>query len=258
MTKNRTGKSGTLRVGTSGYQYNHWKGIFYPDSVPRRRWFEHYASIFDTVEMNNTFYVLPEARTFRDWGRRAPDGFCYALKYSRYGSHLKHLADPEQHINQYLANARQIGESLGPILVQLPPKWRIDLPRLEAFLDEAPRDVRWAFEFRNDSWLVPEVYRALRKHRAASCIHDKIDGHPREITAGWTYLRYHGGNYDGNYAPEQLKTQARLIRDLRRDGVDVYAYFNNDVHGHALLNAADLLQMVAGRANRLREANWFW
>jgi len=247
-----------LWIGTSGYQYNHWKGIFYPQHIRRADWFNHYAEFFDTVELNNTFYRLPEARVFEGWRQRTPEGFCYALKYSRYGSHIMHLKQPERHVGEYLENAGHLGAFLGPILVQLPPRWRRDTARLEAFLAAAPRHKRWAFEFRHPSWLCPAVYELLRARRAALCIHDKIPDHPWEITTGWTYLRYHGGLEDGSYSPSELKEQARRIRRLSADGLDVYAYFNNDLHGYALVNAADLKQLVTGRPNRLRDLQWFW
>jgi len=237
-----------LHVGTSGYQYDDWKGPFYPEDVPKRRWFEHYASTFDTVEVNSTFYHLQKPETFDDWRERAPADFGYALKLSRYGTHQKRLKDPEQWIGTFLEGAEHLNDRLGPILVQLPPKWRADPARLDDFLSAAPERHRWAVEFRDPSWLCQEVYDLLRAHDAALVIHDLIDDHPREITAGWVYLRFHGPNagepYQGAYSPQALSGAARRIRRHLDEGRDVYAYFNNDVDANAPSNALDLRRYV--------------
>ena len=235
-----------LRIGTSGYQYDHWRGVLYPRHLPRSQWFARYAQEFDTVEVNNTFYRVPDAAVFAGWRKTAPSGFCYAVKFSRFGSHMKKLLQPRETIGYFLERAERLGQRLGPILVQLPPGWKIDLDRLAAFLKAAPRRRRWAVEFREPSWLKDETYELLRRHRAALCIHDMIKPHPWEITADWLYLRYHGVRYRGNYSSDFLRRQARLIRDCLARGRDVYAYFNNDVGGHAVTNARDLLRM-AGR-----------
>ena len=237
---------GHLRIGTSGYQYEHWKGRFYPEQLRKKDWFLHYARNFDTVEINNTFYRLPSAAIFKSWRLQAPEGFCYVLKFSRYGSHTKRLKTPRSTIKRFLQAAGQLKKFLGAILVQLPPNWKVNPQRLEEFILAAPRSMRWAFEFRDPSWLCEEIFAILRHHNAALCIHDMIENHPREITADWIYLRYHGHHYGGNYAPRVLKTQARWILDQLRDNKDVFAYFNNDVHGYAVPNAAALRQYVLG------------
>jgi len=236
------GSRGQLRIGTSGWQYKHWSGVFYPPELPQKRWLEHYVTRFDTVEVNNTFYRVPKAQTFDNWQRRAPEGFCYVLKYSRYGTHIKRLADPQEHLGVFLAGARRLGDKLGPILVQLPPRWPVQLERLEAFLDAAPGDVRWAVEFRDPTWLCDDVYRLLRRYGAALCVHDLIDDHPVELTADWVYLRYHGAGrrYGGCYAPQKLSAEARRIRSWLAEGLDVFAFFNNDAHGYAPANAQQL------------------
>jgi uncharacterized protein YecE (DUF72 family) len=238
--------AGTLRVGTSGWQYDHWKGDFYPGQLKKTEWFDHYAGQFDTVEVNNTFYHLPKAETFDRWARQSPEGFLYVLKYSRYGSHIKRLKDPADHVATYLDRARRLGEHLGPILVQLPPRWNADPPRLKAFLDAAPDDLRWAVEFRDESWLNEEIFSILADRNAALVIHDLIADHPRRVTADWVYLRYHGANqrYEGTYTPQKLSADARRVRQWLGDGLDVYAYFNNDVGGHAPRDAADLRRYV--------------
>ncbi len=231
-----------LRIGTSGWQYDHWRGRFYPDDLPKKRWFDYYAERFDTVEVNNTFYHLPTEKTFDAWHDAAPAGFCYVLKYSRYGTHIKRLKDPQDHLDVFVARAGRLKSYLGPILVQLPPRCGVNPKRLADFLKAAPKKMRWAVEFRDPSWLCDEIFDILREHRAALCIHDLIEDHPRVITADWIYLRYHGAGqkYGGCYSHQKLAANARQIRDWNVKGMDVYAYFNNDIEGYALRNAADL------------------
>lgn len=237
---------GEFRIGTSGYQYRHWAGDFYPRGLPQKRWFEHYAEQFDSVEINNTFYRLPQPEVFDRWRERAAPGFLFALKYSRYATHLKHLADPQEALERFLEGAERLRGRLGPILVQLPPHWKADPGRLDAFLRAAPRRHRWAVELRDASWLRGDVYQVLRRHGAALVIHDLLDSHPVELTSDWTYLRFHGRRYGGSYSHQALSAQARRIRRWLRAGLDVYAYFNNDRGCHAPRNAADLRRYVTG------------
>lgn len=240
------GRKGKLRIGTSGYQYDHWRGVLYPEDVPKKRWFEVYAQSFDTVEINNTFYNLPKPETFDHWREEAPKGFLYALKMSRFATHIKRLKDPEEPIGRFLDHAQRLGDQLGPILVQLPPRWKPEPERLDAFLEAAPREHRWAVEVRDERWLTGEVYGVLARHGAALVIHDMIADHPRELTADWCYLRYHGygGKYEGSYSSQLLGAEAKRIRRMLDDGKDVYAYFNNDEGGHAVRNARDLRRYV--------------
>lgn len=237
-------RQGTPRIGTSGYHYDHWKGVYYPEDLPKDKWFSYYARQFDTVEINNTFYRLPEAATFDAWRRQAPEGFCYALKFSRYGSHIVRLRKPRDTIRRFLERADRLGDFLGPILVQLPPNWKADPKRLAAFLKAAPKDHRWAVEFRDPRWLCDEVFAILNEYGAALCIHDMIDDHPRRITADWVYLRFHGDHYTGSYSSQTLKAQAKWIKQQLGDGKDVFAYFNNDAEAYALRNAAELKRYV--------------
>jgi uncharacterized protein YecE (DUF72 family) len=236
-----------LRIGTSGYQYDHWKSIFYPEALPKSRWFQHYAARFDTVEINNTFYRLPEAEVFEAWRKAAPKGFCYALKFSRFATHVKRLKDPKEPLKRFLQRARKLKGALGPILVQLPPRWDIRLDRLESFLNAAPRNFRWVIELRDPRWLRREVYELLEKHDAALCLHDLIDNHPRLVTADWVYYRFHGVHYGGTYSARDLRKSAREIREHLRRGRDVFAYFNNDAQGHAVQNAIDLKKYALAR-----------
>lgn len=240
------GKPSTARayIGTSGYQYNHWRGVFYPKKLNTKQWFEYYARHFDTVEINHTFYHLPEASAFDQWKRNAPADFTYALKFSRYGSHMKCLKDPEQTIGAFLDRAERLGPRLGPILVQLKPRWKADAGRLRAFLEAAPKKRRWTVEFRDSSWLCNDIFDILREHGAALCIHDMLDDHPREITADWVYLRFHGDHYTGRYSPQYLTARAKDIAEHLEAGRDVFAYFNNDAEGHAVRNALELTRYV--------------
>lgn len=233
-------RQGRLRIGTSGYQYDHWKGVFYPDSLPKRRWLEYYSHTFDTVEINNTFYSLPAETTFDQWRESVPDPFVFALKFSRFGSHIKKLKDPGQTISYFLERAERLQRHLGPLLVQLPGSWRPNPERLERFLAQAPGAHRWALEFRDERWLCEEVYSVLEKYNAALCVHDMIPGHPERLTADWIYLRFHGNHYRGRYSSQYLTAWAQRIRDYLHRGCDVYVYFNNDDEGHAVQNARDL------------------
>lgn len=242
-----------LRIGTSGYQYDHWRGIFYPRELPRKRWFEHYAQRFDTVEINNTFYRLPRAEVFDAWREAAPRGFLYALKLSRFVTHFKHLRDPEQPIARFLARAERLEASLGPILVQLPPRWKVDLARLQGFLAALPRRHRWAIELRDPSWLVEDVYRLLERYSAALCLHDNLEDHPWRLTAGWCYVRFHGPGFKV-YSRGELRARARQLRAWRSRGHDAYVYFNNDFAGHAVRDAAALRDELRAHPARARRA----
>lgn len=235
---------GRLRTGTSGYQYPHWRDVVYPAGLAKADWFRWYCTHFNTVEINNTFYRLPDKTVFQRWSRVAPDDFLYALKFSQYGSHRKKLASPEETIGLFTAAASELGDRLGPVLVQLPPHWRCNLERLRYFLECWPSSVRVAVEFRDASWLNDEVFACLADAGAALCIHDMIENHPRVVTTDWVYLRYHGGDYTGRYTPQALTAQARLIHAWLENG-DVFAYFNNDYAGHAFHNALQLKRYVA-------------
>ena len=239
-------RQGTVRIGTSGYQYDDWRDRFYPKGLPKSRWFAYYAQYFGAVELNATFYRLPEAATFERWRDAAPKGFCYALKFSRYATHMKRLKDAPDTIGLFVERARLLGPKLGPILVQLPPRWKVNPTRLAAFLEAAPKSLRWAVEFRDRSWLCEDIYALLRQHDAALCIHDLIERHPRVRTASWVYLRFHGDAYAGSYSPQALSAVARRVRSHLGEGHDVYAFFNNDIGGHAVRNAADLDRYVRG------------
>ncbi len=234
-------------IGTSGYQYDHWQGSFYPDGLKKADWLAFYCDHFPTVEINSTFYNLPKPETFRHWRKKTPNGFHFAVKFSRYGTHMKKLKDPKEVLDNFLNAAEMLQDKLGPILVQLPPHWSANPARLDEFLEETPRKRLFAVEFRDPSWLIDEVYEVLEKHGAALCVHDLIEAHPDRVTTDWVYYRFHGKNYGGEYSPQKLSAVADVLAAHHDAGRDVYVYFNNDLGGHAIHNAMDLQKYVDNR-----------
>jgi uncharacterized protein YecE (DUF72 family) len=240
-------KAAEFRVGCSGWQYRHWRGNFYPSDLPVASWFDFYAARFDTVEVNNSFYRLPEASTFRGWSERSPRGFLFAVKASRFLTHMKKLRDPEGPVELFFSRARELGSKLGPVLYQLPPRWPVNLERLDRFLAALPKRVSHAVEFREPSWYAPEVLSRLAKAGVALCLHDMPGSEPARAPVGpFVYVRFHGSGarYGGGYSDERLRDWARWIRERRAEGRRVYAYFNNDVGGHAPRDAARLRDFV--------------
>jgi uncharacterized protein YecE (DUF72 family) len=238
--------AGQLRIGCSGWVYTHWKGRFYPPKLPQKSWFEFYAEHFDTVEINNSFYRLPKPETFEGWRQRAPEGFRFAVKGSRFITHIKRLKDPEEGVKRFFGSAEKLGPRAGPFLWQLSPSFERDDDRLAGFLRALPRTYLHTFEFRHKSWLVPDVYALLGEHRAALCIPDRPDL-PQDVrcTTDWCYIRLHGSNHDnGNYAEADLATWAGRIREFLNDGADVWAYFDNDQEGFAIENARTLRRLL--------------
>ena len=240
--------AGRVHIGTSGWHYKHWEGEFYPKDLPAKQQFSFYARHFKTVELNNPFYRLPTDSTFIAWRENSPRNFLYAVKASRFITHMKKLKEPEWSTAKFFHGAELLGEKLGPILFQLPPRWQKNTERLDEFLATLPGNHEYAFEFRDESWLVKEVFDLLRRYNAAFCIHDLASTQmPLEITADFTYLRFHGpGNakYCGSYPLKSLRQWAARIRKWRKDLSSVYAYFNNDVGGHAGRNAQTLIDLV--------------
>lgn len=244
---------GRAYVGCSGWQYRDWRGVVYPEKLPQRRWFEHYATLFDTVEINNTFYRLPPPETVERWETQAPPGFIYAVKLGQFGSHRKKLKDVPRWLPNHLDRIHRLGRHLGPTLVQLPPRWKRNVERLDDFLAQAPTDLRWAVELRDPTWVDDEVFDVLRRHGAALCLHDLVADHPWICTTDWTYVRFHGPNalseaYQGLYGPERLEAVAARLDGWLDAGTDVYAYFNNDWHGHAVTDARWMKARLEDRA----------
>jgi uncharacterized protein YecE (DUF72 family) len=242
---------GEARVGCSGWQYKDWRGIVYPEKLPMRRWFEHYTTLFDTVEINNTFYRLPPPETVEKWEEQAPDGFLYATKLGQFGSHRMKLRDATSWLPNHMDRVCRLKDHLGPTLVQLPPRWKRNVERLDEFLAAVPKEdgLRWAVELRDPSWVDDEVIATIEKHGAALCIHDLLRDHPWELTTDWTYVRFHGPNalnepYNGLYGPQKLEPAARRMSQWLDEGVDVYAYFNNDWYGHAVTDALTLRERL--------------
>jgi uncharacterized protein YecE (DUF72 family) len=237
-----------VRIGTSGWNYRHWRGVFYPPGLPTARWLEFYAREFPTVELNYSFYRLPTPANFATWREQVPDGFDFAVKGNRFITHLRRLADPAEPLARFFASAAALGSCTGPILWQLPPRFRCDLPRLGAFLAALPRDYRHAFEFRDDSWFTQAVYDLLAANDAALCWADRGgETSPLVRTTTWAYVRLHGGLGDGwAYLDVPLRRWADRIADERARGLTVYAYFNNDPHGHAINDARRLRLLLGG------------
>ncbi len=237
--------AGDVRIGCSGWSYPHWRTRFYPEKMPAREHFAFYAQHFNTVELNNSFYRQPPRERFGAWREQAPPGFVFAVKGSRYVTHIKRLAVEKKSIDLVVDAALGLGEKLGPILFQLQATFHVDLERLERFIGMLPTDVRFTLEFRHDSWLVPAVFELLRSHRIALCIPD----HPKmpralEPTSDFTYIRMHLPPNGLGYGKHALQPWADRVVAWHHDGLDVFVYFNNDMEGHAIKDAKTLISLV--------------
>jgi uncharacterized protein YecE (DUF72 family) len=240
------------RVGCSGWTYKSWRGRFYPRDLPASRWLEFYAAHFDTVEVNNSFYRLPPRSTFEAWRAQAPSAFLFAVKASRFLTHMKRLIDPEEPLARLFSSLSGIGRRLGPVLYQLPPTLMLDLPRLDRFLRALPRRPSGTrlhvVEFRHPSWYTPETFALLTRRRVALCLHDKLGSTIAEPFAGpFVYVRFHGtsGHYHGSYPHRQLERWAHVLAEQTHAGRRVFAYFNNDPDAVATKNALTLREMIA-------------
>lgn len=232
-----------IRLGCSGWQYRHWRGDFYAAELAQKHWFAHYAVQFDTVEINNSFYRLPPPETFAKWRDQAPRRFLYAVKASRFLTHMKKLKDPEEPLLRFFESASQLGPRLGPVLYQLPPGWKVDIDRLEQFLRALPKGHRHTIEFRETSWYDERIYALLREYKVALCLHDMQGSATGKVSVGpFVYVRFHHGTskYGGRYADERLDEWADWLAERAADGLDVFAYFNNDTGGHAPRDAVRL------------------
>ncbi len=229
-----------LYVGTSGWQYPDWRLTFYPREVPQRRWLPYFADRFRTVELNNSFYRLPEARNFRRWRDETPDGFVFAVKMSRFLTHLKRLRDPEEPVARFMDRARELGPRLGPVLLQLPPRMRADAERLAEALDSFPKRVRLAVEFRDASWFDDRIRAVLEDRGAAFCLADSPRRKtPEWRTADWGFVRFHEGRASPRpcYGRRALTSWAERIAELWPASADVFCYFNNDTNACAVRDA---------------------
>jgi uncharacterized protein YecE (DUF72 family) len=236
-----------IYIGTSGWHYKHWKGTFYPEDIKEKDQLVKYIETFNTVELNNSFYHLPLRSTFTQWKKSVPDNFIFAVKGSRYITHMKKLKESNEALQALLHNASGLKEKLGPVLFQLPPGWKINTQRLEDFLKQLPRKFRFAFEFRNKTWYTEDVYALLRKYNCAFCIYE-LDRHlsPLEVTTDFVYVRLHGpaGKYQGSYTKRQLSSWAKTCAAWKQNHKDVYIYFDNDQEGYAAFNARTLQALL--------------
>lgn len=236
-----------LHIGTSGYHYKHWLGNFYPADLKTSDMLRHYAGTFDTVELNNTFYQLPEEETFRTWRRTTPTGFLFAVKASRFITHMKKLGGVEESIHRFLERAELLGPKLGPILFQLPPKWKKNVERLRGFLEILPRKHLYTFEFREPSWLDEEIYALLREFNSGFCIYQlEFFQSPILVTADFAYVRLHGPGrkYQGLYGRNGLRPWVKRIAEWQRELKQIFVYFDNDQAGYAAQDAGMLREML--------------
>lgn len=257
-------------VGTSGYSYGHWIGVLYPPEISRTKWLEYYCQFFNTVELNVTFYRLPTANTFRSWKKRSPEDFRFALKGSRFITHIKKLGDCEEPLKLFFERVKELGDKARVILWQLPPRFKADFEKLQRFcffLSTNPEAKKYlhAFEFRDKTWFCSDVYDILRRYNFSLALADwpfilQVEGKPQEVgiikykapkieveeTADFLYIRRHGAValYASNYSEEELERDARYIREWMDEGKDVYIYFNNDAYGYAVQNALFLKKLL--------------
>lgn len=254
--------TGEARIGCSGWDYPSWKTRFHGAGVPRRRWLEHYAGVFDTVELNNSFYRLPPPETFTTWAARVPNHFLFAVKASRFLTHIKRLREPDEPIDRLLRHAQHLERALGPILYQLPPRWMPDPERLTRFVEALPTctpgqdspsvgPLEHVIEFRHETGVNAEVLSLLRRHDVGLCLHD-MPGGPlgpaaRAVTSNTIYVRFHGAThkYAGRYPDRVLDEWAAFLEPHLQAGCRIYAYFNNDVDAQAPVDASRLRERLA-------------
>lgn len=234
-----------IRIGTSGWTYSHWKGLFFPEDCPKSRWLEYYAEHFDTVELNATFYRLPKLKTFENWNTRTPDHFLWAVKASKYITHTKRLKEPTEPLERFHRPAFGLGEKLGPILFQLPPSLSFDKNTIQVFCQSLNPSQRYALEVRHPSWMDEQAFSILKAYNIALCIADTAGRYPyhETITADFVYIRLHGSQklYASDYSEGELVTWAHKLRAWE---TDAYVYFDNDFGGYAVKNAGRLKEIL--------------
>ncbi|MDT8272474.1 MAG: DUF72 domain-containing protein [Desulfomonilia bacterium] len=234
-----------ISIGTSGWTYDHWRGVFYPEDIPKTRWLEFYCRAFSTVEVNATFYRHMKPSTVEKWEQNTPEGFCWSIKANRLITHIKRLRDVHEPLKRFLSSVAPLGEKLGPIIFQLPPSLAFDEGLLMTFLSLIPNHFHCALEARNRSWVNERAFSCLHQHKVAWCISDTAGRHPcyEEITADFVYLRLHGSKklYASSYTEDELAAWAARIKGWERD---TYAYFDNDFMGYAPNNALKLKALL--------------
>lgn len=232
-----------IYIGTSGWHYDHWKGAFYPMDLSSKKYLDYYIKYFTSVEINRTFYSLPKKEVFKNYAKKVPDDFIFSVKASRFITHVKKLKDPKNSLKRLFSSIDGLGKHLGPILFQLPPDWKLNLERFTGFLKALPKGYRYAFEFRDSSWWVKEVFDLLAKYNSAFCIYD-LEGvtTPLIEVADFVYIRLHGPKeaYSGEYSTASLKKWKTYLKKVSKEGKDAYLYFNNDQAGYAAINALEL------------------
>jgi len=237
-----------VQIGTSGWSYAHWQGPFYPAGLPRAEWLRYYARHLSSLEINASFYRLPSPDTLHEWQRHVPADFVFAFKASRYLTHMKKLRPAPEGLARMFACAKVLGAQLGPILFQLPPRWHANPSRLDEFLATLPKNHRYAFELRDETWWCDAVYDILRRHDAATVWFDMEQRRsPVVDTASFRYVRWHGPGeaaYTGRYGRNRLRPLVRHVSEWREGGQDVYIYFDNDEAGYAPVDALALQDML--------------
>lgn len=240
-------KAAQIYIGTSGWKYKHWDNTFYPEDLKKADQLIYYQNKFNTVELNNSFYRQPDASQFMKWKDAVTGHFLYAVKANRFFTHLKKLKVEQDSILSFLENASHLGEKLGPILFQLPPKWKLNIERLSYFIKLLPKSYQYTFEFRNPTWYHPEVYDLLKEHNCAFCIYE-LAGHisPITVTANFVYVRLHGpgDKYQGSYTNKELEKWALYCKEWQDLNKSVYLYFDNDQAGYAAFNALKLIEIL--------------
>ncbi len=235
-----------VRIGTSGWSYEHWKDNFYPKGLKSRDWLKFYGDVFSTVEINNTFYHMPSESAVQNWHSQVPHEFLFSIKASNYITHIKRLQSCEESVQFLYKRLEGLKSKLGPILFQLPPSFRANLERFNDFIKCLDKKHRHVFEFRHESWYIPEIYDLMSKHKIALCITD-LNGtlSPEEITTDFTYIRLHGPHtaYQGFYTPSQLRTWKKKI-EAWSSHLSVYCYFDNDEKGFAIQDAKKLQKLL--------------
>jgi uncharacterized protein YecE (DUF72 family) len=237
-------------IGTSGWHYEDWRGVFYPGDLPRKKWLEFYAQKFNTVEVNNSFYRLPSEAAFIEWRTTVPSHFIYAVKVSRFITHVKRLKNVEEPVANFLSRARLLEDKLGVLLYQLPPQMKRNYELLEVFLRSLKPGLRNVFEFRHESWFDDSIFELLHRFGAGFCVFDMPGvACPFVETSNFAYIRFHGsqGLYWSRYSEKELNRWARTIVDLGKDLKTIYIYFNNDAQGHAVINALQLRRLLTGK-----------
>ncbi len=234
-----------IRIGTSGWNYKHWKGLFYPEHLSKTKWLEFYTKYFDTVELNATFYRLPSEKTFHNWHKRTPEKFIWALKASKFITHTKRLKDVKEALSKFYNTISKLKEKCGPILFQLPPSLVFEKSLLEDFCNLLDYSYRHTLEVRNKSWIDNRVFDTLKRYNIAFCISDTAGRYPyyEEITADFVYIRLHGSKklYASEYTKEEINMWAKKLVQWKKDA---YIYFDNDFNGYAVKNAKMLKEAL--------------